>query len=1182
MIIHFSSKTPEQMAGTDSPSVEKVCNGLLYQLCCLVRGLSAESTDVGLVESCNEVLRHSNTATNMNMSFMQDDNTKKPEFVHAFTNIAEMLKINVVVALDEVDSLNPAEQQELAFKLQSLAGSAKKTSSSQTWLKFLVAWHQAQDCSDKGLGSICIDIERRSKGDRETVISAELEKVTGLTSDERKEAKEAILKKAGSWFTYVNEIGIPFMREPFQRPLSKHLESLPEGMNTIYREALDSMRVSYVSLLREALRWCLLSKVPVPAEVVMDAYHGRYSKNGSEPHATEIRDDSGKFPGISSLEAKQLRYAGGPFLQLDNNNLIRLRNGRQVREFCLDIDEAASGYQGTNHARCTQCKASTTMSDSVIISRKKDHLHIALTCLRHLNSPLYQKRSMVHGTLRYEAMFWTRHLRIAEGLWTSDERKESKEWSLILKELSCFFYSKGSAEVEFLTWWHTKTENAESLVPPLHTAAGFGLCFWAEYLLEELKEDPDSFLEMPEPKTGKTGRLYPLHFAAGAGTEGSPHMHELLLRYGANTNADTRIGIPIFLYWMMKGPSFVTVKLMLDYGADHTVHSWDGFNALHMLAAKGNDADALELLLSSRFEDRKLDINHAPNRFLFSPLHSLVSAQSIPIDLLRAFLKHGADVNAETCDSRRPLHFVSSRGNLEALKILCDKQIISDVDDPDSVGGTALFAATKGNHTDCMQFLLELKGDVNKTNNLGQTPLHVAALEGNVEAVKVLLDHGVDVGRVDKVNTTALLDACKEGKRAAETTSLILEWMIKEDLPLFQINGKSDDKWTLLSRASCFGFETIVQRLIELAKDRNDMESLAVDSQKAGTNLTALHLASECGSLECNRWLLEAGASLTMVDNKGRTALVVAHEAWTLRSHLASFPEIISMMIEKDPTAAIKDAELVATCALHGNVDLLELLHQHNADFGRQDGHGWTPLQLAKNSQHLDAIHFLEHQDVWGGRLPSYWPPFPLDSSTVISDDGLGVCHSMRTTRSVFADKPVPPGLRRFYFELTLEKPPEQVPIQLGQVSVGENPGVAIGFCTSRNSTMIQYPGWTPKMFAPMVHSWGYHGYDGGLFEGKGRQPDLWETPYKSGMTVGCGVDTETHHIWFTCNGRKLDSELENVHGRLYPTIGLQFPTKVRANFKGPFMWQEGSDADRAPSLRDAEDCRGKEQRGLL
>ncbi|KAI0155684.1 ankyrin repeat and protein kinase domain-containing protein 1 [Pestalotiopsis sp. NC0098] len=372
------------------------------------------------------------------------------------------------------------------------------------------------------------------------------------------------------------------------------------------------------------------------------------------------------------------------------------------------------------------------------------------------------------------------------------------------------------------------------------------------------------------------------------------------------------------------------------------------------------------------------------------------------------------------------------------------------------------------------------------------------------------------------------------------------------------------------------------KRLSELAKDCDDMENLAVDSQEAGLNLTALHLASGFGSLECTRRLLEAGANLTIVDNKDRTALVVAYEAWTLRSHLPSFPEIIRMMIEKDPTAAIKDEELVATCALHGNVGLLELLYQHNADFGRRDIHGWTPLQLAKNSQQIDAIRFLERQDVWGDRLPSCWPPFPSESTTVISDDGLGVCHSKRGTRPIFADKPVPPGLRRYYFELTLEGPPEQAPTQPGQISAAKNPGVAIGFCTSRNSTMVQYPGWAPQMVAPMVRSWAYHGYDGGLFEGKDRRPDLWETPYTSGMTVGCGIDTETHRIWFTWNGRKLGSELKNVHGRLYPTIGLQFPTKVRANFKGPFMWQDGSDSDHAPSPRDAEDYRGNGEGGLL
>ncbi|KAI0155683.1 hypothetical protein BJ166DRAFT_339702 [Pestalotiopsis sp. NC0098] len=160
----------------------------------------------------------------MGLQFKQVGNSREiSEFVQAFTNMAEKLKMNVVVALDEVDSLNPAEQKELASRLRSLTGTAKKLKFQQTWLKVLVAWHQVQNGSGEWPGDIRIEIESHSKGDRETAISEELGKIPGLTGDERNEAKNETLKEDGSWFTYVKEIGILFMREPFQRPLSKHL-----------------------------------------------------------------------------------------------------------------------------------------------------------------------------------------------------------------------------------------------------------------------------------------------------------------------------------------------------------------------------------------------------------------------------------------------------------------------------------------------------------------------------------------------------------------------------------------------------------------------------------------------------------------------------------------------------------------------------------------------------------------------------------------------------------------------------------------------------------------------------------------------------------------------------------------------------------------------------------------------
>jgi ankyrin repeat protein len=77
-----------------------------------------------------------------------------------------------------------------------------------------------------------------------------------------------------------------------------------------------------------------------------------------------------------------------------------------------------------------------------------------------------------------------------------------------------------------------------------------------------------------------------------------------------------------------------------------------GFNSLHFYAGFGSKPEELFLLLDHVDEKgEKVNINEE-DKGGETPLHKLMSRRDIPLDLLRAFIDHGADVNKDDSDSK--------------------------------------------------------------------------------------------------------------------------------------------------------------------------------------------------------------------------------------------------------------------------------------------------------------------------------------------------------------------------------------------------------------------------------------------------------------------------------------------------------------------------------------------------
>jgi hypothetical protein len=385
------------------PSVDLVCNTLLYLLYSHAR---SDKEQLKLLEDCNKVFAISEKKEKARSSAIGDVNSSErlPDFADAFKAIAALLDVHIVVFLDDVDRLDKHDQHELSKRVQGILSSSKATKPGHRSIKFLVGCRSVSSFYDQNQVRVIknllwsIDVDEFNNGDMGIMLEDALKDVPGLTQGEKKEAVDAILKKAGSRFTYVSAIAFPFLREPFKGSLSNRLQSLPEGISSVYSDALQKMGQNYVGLLQTALLWSLLAPVPLRLGEIMDAYKGTYRKRG--PHVEEEATalDDGRFPTSSPLEIEQLRGACGPFLRLEletrpDQYLVHLQDPPQIQDFCFPTSAAHSQNVDANAHLCTRCESAKIAAGTLAISPKHGHLKLALECMRVMNNAVFQRRS---------------------------------------------------------------------------------------------------------------------------------------------------------------------------------------------------------------------------------------------------------------------------------------------------------------------------------------------------------------------------------------------------------------------------------------------------------------------------------------------------------------------------------------------------------------------------------------------------------------------------------------------------------------------------------------------------------------------------------------------------------------------------------------------------------------------
>ena len=199
-------------------------------------------------------------------------------------------------------------------------------------------------------------------------------------------AVQQIVKKSGGQFRFV-KLALDFLCKPLVRPFEPTINKLPNGLEGSYITGWNATDPDYRELLKTALTWALLADGVITVPIIMDAYSRTFSaeagvgvKEGEEGDGEGEKEPLPE-PGEMDLHEKQVRIAGGQFLEVSSVGHVTLRH-LTVKDFFIAKSEdslSASDQEATLESNSKRESLDQTEANSGApwtISEKRGHLDI--------------------------------------------------------------------------------------------------------------------------------------------------------------------------------------------------------------------------------------------------------------------------------------------------------------------------------------------------------------------------------------------------------------------------------------------------------------------------------------------------------------------------------------------------------------------------------------------------------------------------------------------------------------------------------------------------------------------------------------------------------------------------------------------------------------------------------------
>ena len=424
---------------------------------------------------------------------------------------------------------------------------------------------------------------------------------------------------------------------------------------------------------------------------------------------------------------------------------------------------------------------------------------------------------------------------------------------------------------------------------------------------------------------------------------------ELLLKHGAQVDLQNDAGESALIVAAQNGQAKLATKLVQEYGASVGLKNKHSSWTALMEASESGSIDIVKLLLEHGADDLgwalvlailnkhndiiELLLEHGvqvddKNWSLFLTQPPLVAAvETGDADIVKQLLKHGAKQGIEV------IHILSGHGaQVDEIDLPDQLPLVEAVEKGDAnlvklllEHGTkqgiyrAIAHAIFSKNADIVQMLSKYGAQ----NWFDEPPLLEAVEKGDADVVKLLLKHGANVDEKNLDGWTALMKASKKGDSKLEIIEVLLKYGAKVDL-------QNDAGESALMVAAQNSQAKVATKLVHDC-------GASVDLKNKHSNWTALMEASESGSVDIVKLLLDHGA-----DDLG-WALVLA----ILNKHNDIIELLLECGAQVDDTnwsRFLSQSPLIAAIEI-GDAGIVKLLLKHGAKQGIEvirmlSGHG--------------------------------------------------------------------------------------------------------------------------------------------------------------------------------------------------------------------------------------------------
>ena len=343
---------------------------------------------------------------------------------------------------------------------------------------------------------------------------------------------------------------------------------------------------------------------------------------------------------------------------------------------------------------------------------------------------------------------------------------------------------------------------------------------------------------------------------------------KLLLKYGEKEQYHAQLGWA--LCWTAT-PEIV--GLLLDNGAKA-----DEINI-------GDEIPLVEASSKGNIEIVKLMLNHGAKKYLVDALIGAIENKHA--DIIELLTQHGAHVDDESWfdfDAMPALVQTSLWGDIETVKLLTKHGAEKYLD-------WALEAASKGGHTEIVNFLFDYGVEVNEYDMFDTAALVEASRNGKTDTVRFLLE------QLGIMNHLGLALRAASGEGHLDIVHLLSEY------------GNAEDLGYALIEASRSGHTEVIKFLIK--------SDVFVDFQDE-EQTTALIIAGGNGHTDSAELLIECDAEVNMQNSHGTSALMAASQA--------NHTDVVKLLLKYGANVNLKDNNGQTAAKLTSNDIILSLL----------------------------------------------------------------------------------------------------------------------------------------------------------------------------------------------------------------------------------------------------------------